>query len=173
MKMMPLASPSTPPGLPYGLQRGGIMDAPWVPPTYIDARFPTVPTDSPSTYVVGEDIFRTPVGFRSSQTVRVVTGPPPGTRPMAGYGQMIPARGEFMESADVPPLAIPGWHPPALPGGMTQGGIFGMRPVQNGYAPQRVPWQRPPLARRDVIYAPPVSGYGGCGCAGPDGLGGW
>lgn len=172
MKMIPLAPPSTPPGLPYGLQRGGIMDAPWVPPTYIDARFPTVPTDSPATHVIGEDIFRTPVGFRSSQTVRVVTGPPP----MTGFGQMIPARGEFMESADAPPLAIPGWHPPQLPHGMTQGGIFGMRSVINGRAPQRVPWQRPPLARRDVIYAKPMGGYGygGCGCGeGPDGIGGW
>lgn len=82
----PLLPPVTPPHMPHGLQRGGVFDAAYVPPTYIDARRRTVPTSSPPGHDVAEDIFRSPVMFMSSETVRTVTGPfkQPG---MAGFGQ--------------------------------------------------------------------------------------
>jgi hypothetical protein len=69
-----LPPPNTPAGLPHGLERGGIFEASYVPPQYIDAQRRTVPTDSPVTHNVSTDVFMQPVAFRRPDQVRVITG---------------------------------------------------------------------------------------------------
>ncbi len=172
MRRRPLLPPSTPPALPHGLARGGIFDAGYVPPTYIDQARATVPTDSPPTHDVAQDIFRSPIGFTRSETVRTITGPV--ARPgMAGYGQFIqgmgPQPGAIIERAGPPPLPIHGWRPVAVPHGTVEGGIFGaQRRVVGGMATgARVP-KVGTMRRVYDARMPGLQGYG----AGPDGLGG-
>ena len=157
----PLLPPSTPPALPYGLQRGGIFDAPYVPPTYIDQRRQTVPTDSPATHMVSEDVFANPVAFSDPARVRMVTGP------LAGFGQnvqgMLPNRREVFQSANLPALPINAYHALVLAHGATKGGIFGRgQIIGDASGGHRVPMRPPGSAERYVL-----EGYG----IGPDGLG--
>lgn len=83
----PLLPPNTPPDLPYGLERGGIFDADYVPPTYIDARRATVPTDSPVSHNVSQDLFRRPVTFANPNQPRRITGGE-GAYAHRGVGQL-------------------------------------------------------------------------------------
>ena len=76
MTLNPLAPPNTPPGLPNNLARGGVMDAPWIPPENIDQSRRVVPTDSPPMRVVPDGVFRMPVSFAPSDSVREITGRP-------------------------------------------------------------------------------------------------
>ncbi len=138
------------------------MDAPWVPPTYIDASRQVVPTDSPYTHNVGQDIFREQVPFTSSQTVRVITGPGPG---MGAFGRHPAAGRQFREGADPRPIPIPAWHPVAVPHGLTEGGIFGSGAVHTAMAVgAQVPKR---IDERVVVQRPGMSGVFGS----PDGLG--
>lgn len=176
MRRRPLLPPSTPAALPHGLSRGGIFDAGYVPPTYIDAARATVPTDSPATHDVSEDVFRAPIGFTRSESVRQITGPiaRPG---MAGFGRapnwvqgMGMQRGGIVESADQSPLPIHMGYPVPVPHGNIEGGIFGgHRRVIGGMATgARVPKAR----TSSMVYDPRMPGLNGYG-AGPDGLGGF
>lgn len=139
----PLLPPVTPHGMPRGLARGGVLEAGWVPTTYIDAARPTVPTNSPAAHDVSTDVFLRPISFVSSETVRQVTG----------FGQVV-------ESADVAPIRIRPGGPVQTPHGRTEGGIFGGRQWVNGYG-----WGRRVPQVRTTDYA-----LMGCGMS-PDGLG--
>lgn len=151
----PLLPPVSPGHMPHGNQRGGVFDAAYVPPTYIDARRPTVPTDSPVGYNVSQDIFLSPVPFVSSSTVRDITGPMarPGMAGMGmgAFGRHVPGhiqgmgwqRGAIRERVGSPPLPIGHRQVVQTPHGTTEGGIFGPRHVIEGMAtggrvPQRI-----------------------------------
>lgn len=161
----PLLPPSTPPSLPHGLTRGGIFEAGYVPSTYIDAARQTVPTDSPASYDVSQDIFQAPVGFTRPESVRQITGPHPG---MSGYVQgMGRQRGYVIENADQSPIPIRMGRPVATPRGNIEGGIFGGGRVIEGMATgARVPQVR----TRRMVYDRRMPGLQGFG-SGPDGLG--
>ena len=173
MRRRPLLPPSTPAALPHGLARGGIFEAGYVPPTYIDMARATVPTDSPFTHDVSQDVFRAPISFRRSESVRTITGPNPG---MAGFGRHVPGHipgmgpgpGAIRERVGPGPLPIPGYHPVPVPHGDTEGGIFGdRRRVIGGMATGgRVPQARTMF----TVYDPRMPGLQGFG-TGPDGLG--
>jgi hypothetical protein len=79
----PLLPPNTPTGLPHGLDRGGVFEADYISPQYIDAQRRTVPTDSPITDNVTTDVFMQRVKFARPDQVRMIT-----KRPMQGYGQL-------------------------------------------------------------------------------------
>ena len=147
-----LRPPSTPWGLPHGLDRGGVLNAPWVSHRYIDADRPVVPTNSVPTDVVPTNVFAQPVAFTRSDTVRAITAP---AGPMGQFQRVGP-----------PPIPIqmgPGPEPGAI--GRRRGGIFtGARPFP-GLPAVDVPTV-PTLDYRFAGFGGLV-GYG----AGPDGLG--
>lgn len=154
----PLLPPNTPWGMPSGLDRGGVLDAPWVGRHYIDAPRPTVPTDSPETEIVPENVFRQPVGFARSDQARQIT-----QGGASGYGQ---TPGGYLESADTPPLPLHQWrmkHEPGAPYGSQRGGIF-----QSEFQPRRFPTL--PVRNVPLVLTTDyeLAGYG----SGPDGLGG-
>lgn len=164
-----LMPPNTPPGLPHGLQRGGVFEAPYVMRTYIDASRPTVPTDSPVSPDVPVDVFARPIAFSRPDVARPITG----GGAVSGFGQFVqgmgPQRGAFMESPDPPPMVIGRAHPVATPHGHTEGSIFGPGSVPSMATGPSVP----PVRTTDIMRArrltQPIvlAGYG----AGPDGLG--
>lgn len=78
-----LLPPNTPAALPHGLDRGGIFEADYVSPQYIDAHRQTIPTDSPVTENVTTDVFMQKIAFKRPDQVRMIT-----KRPMQGYGQL-------------------------------------------------------------------------------------
>lgn len=140
-----LPPPITPP-LAHGLSRGGIFDASWTPPTYIDASRPTVPTNSPPGHDVSEDVFKTPIAFQSPTQPRRITG-------HAGMGAAL------IERVGQAPLPVRMGHPVQTSGGTIEGGIFGQRHFYGSRALPRVP-----QVRTMSTY---LEGFG----CGPDGLG--
>jgi len=150
--------PATPPALPHGNARGGVLEAAWVPMTYIDERRITVPTDSPQTYQVTQDVFLSPVSFTDSQTIRQIS---PAPAPVAGYGDYLqPAYGrmpDWRQRADPRAIPIASHGLVRTPHGDTEGGIFGSQAVVGGIATGgRVPM----VATRRIIQERGVSGFG-------------
>lgn len=147
---LPLLPPSTPAHLPTGLDRGGVMAAPWIPSSYIDRSRPTIPTNSPYVHNVQQDIFREQIPFSSPAVARPITA----SAGMSGYG-----RPPMIAHPIHPrPIGVQPYSQPRTPHGAQEGGIFGSQMVQQGMkVGQRVP-QRPALSGI----------FGGS----PDGLGG-
>lgn len=172
----PLMPPNTPVGLPHGRQRGGIFDAGYVPMTYIDASRPTVPTDSPYSPDVSEDVFMQKVPFSDPSRDRVITG---GERQfvMSGYGGfgqhiqgMGPTPGFIRERVGPAPMPINYGHPVQTPHGLTEGGIFGSGAVMTAMATGPMVPQRRTTSFIPGYNPQGIAGYRGFG-AGPDGLG--
>lgn len=178
-----LLPPNTPAYLPHGLDRGGIFEADYVSPQYIDAQRRTIPTDSPLTENVTTDVFMQRIGFKSPDQVRMIT-----KMPMQGYGQlptvvhpfgqlptvvhpfgqmvqgMGPQPGFRRIPADRPPAPIRNWAPVARPHGAQEGGIFGRGTVINGMA---VGPGLPGVPTKEIMQVRQITGFG----AGPDGIG--
>jgi len=162
MRRFPLQPPVTP-ALPHGNTRGGIFEAGYVPATYIDMRRPTIPTDSPRGHMVSQDVFRSEVPFRDSQTVRPITGMHGGMGYMKTYVPMHGMGAHMMvEAADPRPIPIGMRRPVPTPHGRTEGGIFGHGMVHTSgmYVGGSVPQER---TMRKITMA----GFG----MSPDGLG--
>lgn len=111
-----LPAPVTPHGLPYGLQRGGSLDAPWLPQGFIDRPLTRVPVASGQGTRVSQSVFYSPVAFSSPDRIRPIT-----------------------RSADVRPLPVGMRHPVTLPYGDQKGGIFGDGTVIETFNVHRVP----------------------------------
>jgi hypothetical protein len=157
-----LPSPATPTDLPHGLQRGGVFDAGYVPPTYIDATRRTIPTDSPATHPVSEDIYGNPIGFADPTKVRAITG-------FGGFG-MEKADAEERPSpiemrVGIRALPVSRYRSVATPRGNVEGGIFGHQGLVNAPPAQNVPQMLPPAYIERQVNA--VTGFG----VGPDGIG--
>jgi hypothetical protein len=99
-----LLPPNTPPQLPHGLDRGGIFEADYVSPQYIDAERRTIPTDSPMTENVTTDVFMQRIAFRRPDEVRVIT-----KQPMQGCGQLPTVVHPF---GQLPTVVYPFGQPP-------------------------------------------------------------
>jgi len=170
LTLEPLAPPNTPPGLPSNLARGGVLNAPWIPPAYIDESRYVVPTDSPQMMTVPQDVFQMPVGFAPSDTVREITGRPGsmGSTPPL-YGPSGDQRGgvflnhgpttfQNIRYTDVPMVRTTDYR-------MMSG--YGQLP-QAGPAYRNVPMVRTTDYRMMSGYGGSPDGLGGCG-----GCGGW
>jgi len=148
MRRTPLLPPMTP-VVPHGLQRGGVFDATWVPPTFVDAQRQTIPTNSPPGHDVAQDIFRQQIAFAPPDRSRRITG---------AMGAM-----PHIQRAGVAPVPIRPYHTVPIPGGTEAGGIFGTGPAPMIAYPN-VP-QRRPLPPMLAGFGSP-DGLGGCGCGG-------
>lgn len=146
----PLLPPVTPP-LQHGLQRGGIFDAAWTPPGYVDQARRTVPTNSPAAMVVPQSIFQAPVSFQANMSPRRITG----------------MSGPAIERTGMRPMPVAPYHQPGVPDGSEKGGIFGTRTVV-GY-PMMDPRDVPKV--RTTGYGRSPDGIGGCGSCGGMGCG--
>lgn len=173
-----LPHPSTPPDLPHGLQRGGIFDVPWAPSSYIDAVRMTVPTDSPDTHDVPENIFAMPVDFADPAQPVEVTGGERALGAYHGFGAhrmiqgMGPQPGFIMEPVGAPPLPIRSYRPIHTTHGTREGGIFGQERYMPGKTGLRHVPQAYPQLQKDIYVERNVKAITGYG-AGPDGLGRW
>lgn len=58
-----LPPPQLVPGLPRGNDKGGIFDNEWLPESFINAKFPTVPANSANVAEVPQKITRKPMSF--------------------------------------------------------------------------------------------------------------